>query len=281
MDTIETIHGALVQHGSHNDRIYLMRLNDADPYRLIITLEDLARQKGYGKIFARIPAPTWQAFQSSGYIKEAAVPGLFNGRTDGFFVAKYVSVTRKIVPDAEKHLEGITAPGGAPSNGYPGTGRNGPEIKVCQPADAEEIGRLYRQVFETYPFPIYRPAYLKRMMKEWVRYFGIRIEGRSIAVAAAEIHQRDQNAEMTDFATLPCWRGKGLAGGLLRHMDAYVRTIGIKTAFTIARAASPGMNTVFRKNGYRFAGLLRNNTQISGKIESMNVWYKQLDRQAG
>lgn len=281
MDTIETIHEALVQHGPHNDRIYLMRLNDADPCRLITTLEDLARQKSYGKIFARIPAPAWQAFQSAGYSKEAAVPGLFNGRVDGFFVAKYLSVARRIVPVSEKRPEGKKAPGGVPSNCRQGTGRNGPEIRACQPADAVEIARLYRQVFKTYPFPIDRPAYLKRMMKEGVRYFGIRIEGRLTAAAAAEIHRRDQNAEMTDFATLPCRRGKGLAGCLLRHMDEYVRTIGINTAFTIARAASPGMNAVFRKNGYRFAGLLRNNTQISGKIESMTVWYKQVHGCAG
>jgi hypothetical protein len=28
--------------------------------------------------------------------------------------------------------------------------------------------------------------------------------------------------------------------------------------------------------GYLFAGTLTNNTNISGKIESMNVWYKSL-----
>jgi hypothetical protein len=45
--------------------------------------------------------------------------------------------------------------------------------------------------------------------------------------------------------------------------------------FTIARARSTGMNVTFAKNGYSFAGTLINNTNISGRIESMNVWYKR------
>jgi hypothetical protein len=36
------------------------------------------------------------------------------------------------------------------------------------------------------------------------------------------------------------------------------------------------MNAVFRNKRYLYAGLLKNNTQISGQIESMAVWYKPL-----
>ena len=135
---------------------------------------------------------------------------------------------------------------------------------------------IYHRVFRTYPFPIQKPAYLKRMMKEDVRYFCIRIDGRIVAIAAAEIDIRNENVEMTDFATMPEWRGMGLAEMLLRHMDRKMRDCGIKTAYTIARAASHGMNAVFRNKRYIYAGLLKNNTQISGQIESMTVWYKPL-----
>jgi hypothetical protein len=45
--------------------------------------------------------------------------------------------------------------------------------------------------------------------------------------------------------------------------------------YTIARAASHGMNTTFARQGYRFAGTLVNNTHIAGGIESMNVWYRR------
>lgn len=280
MDTIETIHKALVQHGPHNDRIYLMRLNGADPHRLITALEDLARQKGYGKIFAKIPAPIWTAFQSADYHKEAIVPGFFNGRTDGYFISKYFSDRRQKDLTLEKRL-GIARPVREDDVGPIRSGRwAARHVVACQASDAEQMSDIYHKVFRTYPFPIQKPGYLKRMMKEDVRYYGIRIDGRIAAIAAAEIDFCNENVEMTDFATLPEWRGLGLAGMLLRHMDCKMRDRGIKTAYTIARAASHGMNAVFRNKRYIYAGLLKNNTHISGQIESMTVWYKPLRGQA-
>ncbi|MDD4047577.1 MAG: putative beta-lysine N-acetyltransferase, partial [Clostridia bacterium] len=39
---------------------------------------------------------------------------------------------------------------------------------------------------------------------------------------------------------------------------------------------SYGMNISFAKHRYQYCGTLINNTNISGSIESMNVWYKAL-----
>jgi putative beta-lysine N-acetyltransferase len=86
----------------------------------------------------------------------------------------------------------------------------------------------------------------------------------------------DSNVEMTDFATLPELRGKGYSYYLLDEMEKNMSDTGIKTAYTIARARSYGMNTVFSRHSYIYAGTLVNNTNISGGIESMNVWYKKL-----
>jgi len=36
------------------------------------------------------------------------------------------------------------------------------------------------------------------------------------------------------------------------------------------------MNITFSRMGYRYSGTLLNNTNISGRLESMNVWYKFL-----
>ncbi len=51
---------------------------------------------------------------------------------------------------------------------------------------------------------------------------------------------------------------------------------GIRTAYTIARAVSYGMNITFARCGYQYGGRLVNNTDIAGSLESMNVWYKTL-----
>ena len=85
-----------------------------------------------------------------------------------------------------------------------------------------------------------------------------------------------KNVEMTDFATLSKFRGNSYANLLLRFMENEMRSRGMQTAYTIARAISPGMNITFGKAGYTYGGRLINNTNIAGQIESMNVWHKNL-----
>jgi beta-lysine N6-acetyltransferase len=59
-------------------------------------------------------------------------------------------------------------------------------------------------------------------------------------------------------------------------VEEEMRQRGIRLAFTIARAYSFGMNITFARADYRFGGTLVNNTNISGALESMNVWHKPL-----
>jgi len=74
----------------------------------------------------------------------------------------------------------------------------------------------------------------------------------------------------------PAQRGGGVAVHLLLEMEQAMPGLGISTLYTIARACSHGMNITFARCGYTYGGMLVNNTQISGAIESMNVWYKRL-----
>ncbi len=276
MDSIQTIQGSLIQHGPHNDRIYLMRLALGNPRRLLNELERLARQNHYGKIFAKIPADAWPVFEDSEFQIEAIIPGLFNGTLEGLFVAKYLAAARQqeLDPDisdqARQWAQAVVAYREDHDNRKP------PAITACSPTDAPEMSTLYKRVFQTYPFPIDDPVYLQDMMNEGVPYYAIRKSGRIVALAAAEIDRDHQNAEMTDFATLPEWRGHGYAGVLLDHMEQRAAENRIKTVYTIARAASKGMNAVFHNRGYTYSGLLKNNSQICGKIQSMTIWHKHL-----
>ena len=81
---------------------------------------------------------------------------------------------------------------------------------------------------------------------------------------------------MTDFATRPEHRGQGLSEHLLGSMVTAMRSAGMKTAYTIARATSFPMNLTFARAGYAYGGTLLNNTGICGGVESMHVWYRPL-----
>jgi hypothetical protein len=68
-DVVEYIDGSIIQHGTFNNRIYLMHLNTADIESLIVTLEKLARENGYGKILAKIPATVWPFFKTARFLQ--------------------------------------------------------------------------------------------------------------------------------------------------------------------------------------------------------------------
>ncbi len=135
---------------------------------------------------------------------------------------------------------------------------------------------LFRKTFTTYPFPIHDPGYLEKTMAEHVLYFGAFSPEGLLGVSSAEMDRDYGNAEMTDFAVSPDARGRGLSKRLLRTMEESMRQAGLNTLYTIARLKSTAMNKTFLGAGYSYAGTLVNNTQISGAIESMNVYYKFL-----
>lgn len=274
VDRIETIHGSVVQHGRHNDRIYLMHLHGTDHEGLIATLDRMAVEHGYGKIFAKIPATDWDAFQAAGYIQEALIPGFFNGQTDGLFIAKFFSEDRQ----RQSRRPGFDPMGRMGRRPEP-PAVSSLKINVCTPADSDAMAAVYGQVFESYAFPIHRPEFIRHMMKNKAVYFCARIKNKMAALAAAEIDDINQCCEMTDFATLPEYRRMGLAVRLLNRLEDVALNRGVKTAYTIARVDSYGMNRVFVKLGYRYAGCLINNTQIGGRIRSMYVRYKRLKQQ--
>lgn len=274
VDLIENIYGSVVQHGPHNNRIYVQHLAPDQIGSLLSQLEQMVTTKKYDKIFAKIPSSSWPQFKAAGYTKEADIPLFYSAKTDCFFVAKFFADRhrtdedftnlQKIIRDERTHFKKSAE--SIPQ--FP--------IELCTTANAEELASFYSKLFVSYPFPIFNPAYLREIMGENVQYYCIREDNQIVATAATELNSAEKYVEMTDFATLPEWRGKGLAASLLRHMDKEVCPLGIATAFTIARATSYGMNRVFKNCGYNYSGLLINNTQIGGRIQSMAVWYKRL-----
>jgi putative beta-lysine N-acetyltransferase len=98
-DTIVTLGSSLIQHGTFNNRIYLLKLAQADFPEIITELDRLAQSKGYSKIFAKIPADVKDAFLAQGYTKEAVIPHFYNGRQTAYFLGKYFSSERKTAKD--------------------------------------------------------------------------------------------------------------------------------------------------------------------------------------
>lgn len=275
-DTIQTIGNSVVQHGHFNNRIYVMRLSHEDIPDIIRRLDDLAKKEGYSKIFVKVHESSSAVFTDAGYSAEATVPFYFHGTDAAIFMAKYFDPGRKQVTDSVAIANVLSAAFGYAQKGYNPRLPSGFSVMHAHAGDAQEIAALFCSIFETYPFPISDPDFITRSMKEGIRYFCIHQSKRIVAVASCETNAHAQNAEMTDFATDPRFQGKGLAGNLLHAMEAELKKEGILLAYTIARATSYPINLTFVRAGYQYGGLLPNNTNICGSLESMNVWSKKL-----
>lgn len=282
-DTIATIGDSIIQHGKFNDRIYLMKLSKLDFPDIIEELDRMAYREGYSKIFAKIPAFAKDKFIYNDYIIEARIPKFYNGKDNVYFMGKYFVESRMFDRRIEEINEilDVTA-----SYENKKVDKNvkfnlpyGFDYRICDKSDIYKIVDVYKKVFNTYPFPIYDPEYIAKTMDENFIYFSIQKDDEIIALSSSEMDIDSRNVEMTDFATLPEYQGRGLALYLLCKMEDEMIKRDIKVAYTISRALSHGANIIFAKMGYKYSGTLYNNTNISidkttsGNFESMNVWY--------
>ncbi|MFG0248286.1 MAG: putative beta-lysine N-acetyltransferase [Phycisphaeraceae bacterium JB051] len=276
-DTIENIGHSTIQHGKMNDRVYLMKLDPADRHELPEQLVGLAKAQGYSKIFTKIPGIARQEFAKAGFALEASIPGFYQDKGDALFMSRFLADKRRKSAYLSRNSEVLEACRSRRQGGEKRTLPDGYTMRLCTEADVNVMAQVYAEVFPTYPFAIDDPAYLLETMKSHVAYFGVwNQDGKLVALASSEMDRGSASAEMTDFATLPEERGKALATVLLHAMEDAMPGYGIKTAYTIARAPSFGMNITFARMGYIFGGQLINNTNIAGGFEDMNVWYKTL-----
>jgi putative beta-lysine N-acetyltransferase len=278
MDTITTIQDARIQHGKENSRVYIMDTGSADPENLVKKCAGICRENRYTKIFARIRESQRNAFEDMGFLREAEVPGMFNGIESGIFSSMFIDPQRSHASNSGE-LETVLQTASARRNEWLVNHPPLPSeytLSRCTKKHIPEMVSLFKETYKSYPFPITDEAFLKKTMEEHTMYFGIFKDERLIAVSSAEVHNDELNAEMTDFAVDKTHQGNNLSAHLLCFMEGVMLNNNIRTVYTIARAVSFPMNITFAKMGYDFGGLLINNTQISGSIESMNVWWKSL-----
>lgn len=274
-DKTEFIQNSLIQHGKNNDRVYIMKINTEDIVLLVNDINILANKNKYSKIFAKVHSEKTNHFFQDGYKTEAIIKGYFNGNSDAFLMTKYLSKKRAVLKN-KIEIDSIIETAKRKAGDYTKEKNISYEIIQCSKHHSFQMSELYKSIFKTYPFAINDPKYIEKTMNENVIYFAAVKNGEIIALSSCETDIQAQSAEMTDFATSPKYSGNGIALDLLKEMEKYMLANNFITAYTIARAVSAPMNITFARNGYKYSGTLINNTNISGSIESMNVWVKSL-----
>lgn len=236
-------------------------------------LISLAREQGFGKVLAEVREADWEQFVGRGFAPEGIIPGYFEGEV-AYCVSYFTNPDRQASSRLAKEnaiLEQVLSvePVWTPVIDSRFT------LEPCTADDAPELAQLFRKVFTTYPTPLHDPAYVRDLIRREEAIFRLVRDGRRlVSAAAAEIDWQKRNAEMTNCATLPDYRGEGLMAAILADLEPAVQEREIGCLFSLARASSHGMNLVLRRLGYRFRGRLINNCHIMGDFEDMNIWVK-------
>jgi len=256
-----------------NQRLQVISYTGPELPRMIQALTEESSERGFGKVFMKVTPADQPALEGAGMVAEASIKGYFGVDEPAVVMSAFLNEERRqqpVLAQQEDILEAITVrPPDAAVPPLPA----GYAMTVAEPADAEKLAALYREVFASYPFPITSPQYLVETMASHVVYRVVRDESETVVAAASgEMNLEYRNAEMTDFATLPSQRGVGLAQHLLAALEGDMEERKIRQLYTIARARSAGMNRVFYNRGYELTGTLVNNCHIAGRFEDMHVW---------
>jgi putative beta-lysine N-acetyltransferase len=283
VDEVRRLGSSRIQHGTFSDRVYALELGQSDMPAILDDLEDLAEEKGYGKIMAKARESHLEEFLARGYTVEARIPEFFGTGENGLFAGKFLDPRRaqEKEPGRIKEVLEVARGKGSRETLASDTPPNPEEavadleLREATADDLDSVASCYDSVFESYPFPIHDPGFIREAQNEGTRFFTVWDGEGLVAASSMEPGGAPGTVEMTDFATLPSHRGRGLATALLGVMDRHARASGLRLAYTIARAVSFGMNITFARRSYHYAGTLVNNTQIAGSIESMNVWFRR------
>lgn len=262
-----------------NERIKLISYQNTteDVAPLTDFLLQTAREHGMGKAVITARGLDWRAFQTRGYALEGTVERFYQG-TPGHFMAYFLTGERQTTERLEEKqtlLQSLLEqPAGA---GEVPPLPEGSSLEVAGPELAAELAAVYDQVFESYPSPLTDPDYVRELIESGDGLFMVTTaEGQITSAAAAEIDRAHGNAEITNCATLPDFRGEGLMSILIDALHQEMDRQQIPCLYSMARALSPGMNRALQRFGYTFRGRLVNHVHIGGGYEDLNLWERSL-----
>ena len=254
-------------------RIKLYHLPDQYPVEYTLTyLKKLGRKKHCDKLIFYVNKEEEQYLQSLPLEKEGYIKGFFKGE-DAYIYSFFLTPTRKnsiTLQQEKKVMDIVQKDSESRSVSLP----TGYYMRRATTKDTKQMAALYDTVFETYPTPMNNPDYIKTMMHDDVYFTVVEKDGEIVSASSADVLSKFNAAEMTDCATLEEHRGKRLLSHQFTYLENLMKQKGIQTLFCYARSVSVGMNLINIRHEFTYGGCMVQNSNISGNLESMNIWFK-------
>lgn len=276
-ETVENIEGATIYHGEIHNRIYLSEINQEKIDSILPKMTALAKRKKYDKILSKVPESAINYFESKGYKIEAKIPGLYNGKTAGYFLAEYLNKSRHHCDEKQlKTIETVKTIAMAANKPDENPHMRMPKnyaIRKLNTADFPALVNLHEEAYKYHPKHIKRIQDFEQLAELDHQFYGLFVDGKLLVSAILRVQDKESNLEIVDFATHPNFRGQNLSYYLVQEIKNVMDNLGCTTIYALARATSYGLNITYSKHGFKYAGTLTNNAFVRDALESMNVWY--------
>lgn len=268
-----TIDGACLYVDYFNNRLKLTGFDNLSE-DCIKELIDFAKSKQLGKIIVFCESKNNNILEKCGFIQEGIIKGFFKG-TDAICFSYFIDIERAtsklMIAEEEILKEALTS-----NKAYVSKPNFEYCVRTACEKDVPQMVTLFKDVFATYPSPVSNEDYLIEAMKKRVLFKVAEKDGKIIGIASADMAYDNLNAEITDCATLPKYRGNGILPKLIIELEAKLIERGFITLYSLSRANNIGINKTLSKLKYEYNGRLINNCNICGGFEDMNVWTKNI-----
>ncbi|MCY7787162.1 putative beta-lysine N-acetyltransferase [Bacillus inaquosorum] len=264
---------AVLDHDDFNKRIRVVRYDGAIE-KALLDIVAAAKEEGAEKIIVYTKQHDEAVLAKHLFVPEGFLKGYYLGHPACLMV-RYLTEKRRQTDSYIEEQETIealyrTAPHHHSETTPVFT------MRKAETNDMYQLSMLYKKVFRTYPTPVFDPAYIEKTMNENTMYYVMFDHDRLISAASADSNPGLGHAEITDCAVLPEYRGRSLTSILIEALEKEMAEKDIFHVFSLARAASFGMNAVLYHSGYQYGGRLINNCYIAEGLENMNIWCKHL-----
>jgi putative beta-lysine N-acetyltransferase len=266
------INGVNVRIDKMNNRLRILDYENLSE-NIISEVIRFAKEKDLGKIISNCPVNDLKVFEENGFSNEGTIRNFYRGKDascPSFFLKPGRSVSRH-----PKREDTIIRMALEKKRTYKPR-KTGLEIRTATQEDIPAMIDIFKTVFESYPTPVHEENYLERVMDSRIYFKAAFDGGKLISIASADMDKKNLNAEITDCATYPKYRGHGLLSKLISAIENDIRKMGFISAYSLSRAINPGINISLSKLSYDYTGRLVNNCDICGGFEDMNIWCKKL-----
>ncbi len=262
----------LIKDDPYSERIRCDHPEVEDGKALAEALLSQAEELDRPRIVVLAPSRLRDGLEDEGFSHEATMPGYYAGDEDCVVMGHALDGERdQLANPVEVARVDALARRPRPVRPIPDV-----ETRLARPEDAPKLAELIGETFADYPTPSDDPEYLRAQLEEGTPFRLVEEDGEILACASADLVREAQTAELTDCATRPNARGRGLMQAILTDLMDDLRELGYPTAFTLARARIPGVNLAFKRLGFSFRGRMPQSCRIGDGFEDMNVWSRAL-----